>query len=59
MQQTMGGYKQQTPWERGVTEAKAAVAGKELEDYLGEVTPFGGVTRRGGFGSSVSDRFTY
>lgn len=59
VQQTMGGYKQQTPWERGVTEAKAAVAGKELEDYLGEVTPFGGVTRRGGFGSSVSDRFTY
>ena len=57
--QTLGGYRKETPFARGGTQAKAAIAGKELEDYLGEVTPFGGTTRRGGFGSSVSDRFTY
>ena len=57
--QTLGGFQRATPFARGGTEARAAIAGKDLEDYLGEVTPFGGVTRRGGFGSSVSDRFTY
>jgi hypothetical protein len=57
--QTLGGYKKDTPFARGGTQAKAAIAGKELEDYLGEVTPFGGATRRGGVGSSVSSRFTY
>lgn len=58
--QTLGGYRKETPFARGGTQAKAAIAGKELEDYLGEVTPFGGATRRGGFStSSVSDRFTY
>ena len=57
--QTLGGFQRATPFARGGIEARAAIAGKDLEDYLGEVTPFGGVTRRGGFGSSVSDRFTY
>ena len=57
--QTLGGFQRATPFARGGTEARAAIAGKDLEDYLGEVTPFGGTTRRGGFGSSVSDRFTY
>ena len=57
--QPLGGFQRATPFARGGTEARAAIAGKDLEDYLGEVTPFGGVTRRGGFGSSVSDRFTY
>ena len=57
--QTLGGYRKATPFEKGGTQAKAAIAGKELEDYLGEVTPFGGTARRGGFGSSVSNRFTY
>ena len=57
--QTLGGYKKDTPFARGGTQAKAAIAGKELEDYLGEVTPFGGTASRGGLGSSVSSRFTY
>ena len=57
--QTLGGFQRATPFARGGIEARAAIAGKDLEDYLGEVTPFGGTTRRGGFGSSVSDRFTY
>ena len=57
--QTLGGYRKASPFEKGGTQAKAAIAGKELEDYLGEVTPFGGTARRGGFGSSVSNRFTY
>tara|TARA_Y100000310_G_C20371048_1_gene663521 strand:- start:297 stop:638 length:342 start_codon:yes stop_codon:yes gene_type:complete len=57
--QTLGGFQRATPFARGGTEARAAIAGKDLEDYLGEVTPFGGTTRRGGFGSRVSDRFTY
>jgi|TARA_R110000851_G_C12657862_1_gene521028 hypothetical protein len=57
--QTLGGYGKDTPFARGGTQAKAAIAGKELEDYLGEVTPFGGTASRGGLGSSVSSRFTY
>jgi hypothetical protein len=57
--QTLGGYGKATPFARGGTQAKAAIAGKDLEDYLGEVTPSGGTARRGGFGSSVSNRFTY
>ena len=57
--QTLGGFQRATPFARGGIEARAAIAGKDLEDYLGEVTPVGGTTRRGGFGSSVSDRFTY
>ena len=57
--QTLGGYGKDTPFARGGTQAKAAIAGKELEDYLGEVTPFGGTASRGGLGSSVSNRFTY
>ena len=57
--QTFGEYRKASPFARGGTQAKAAIAGKDLEDYLGEVTPFGGETRRGGLGARRTRRLTY
>jgi hypothetical protein len=57
--QTLGGYRKASPFARGGTQAKAAIAGKDLEDYLGEVTPFGGETRRGGLGARRTRQLTY
>ena len=57
--QTFGEYRKASPFARGGTEARAAIAGKNLEDYLGEVTPFGGETRRGGLGARRTRQLTY
>jgi hypothetical protein len=57
--QTFGEYRKASPFARGGTQAKAAIAGKDLEDYLGEVTPFGGETRRGGLGARRTRQLTY
>ena len=50
---TVGGYMKATPFQKGGFQAKAAMAGQELPQFLGEVTPFGVSSGKGTLAAST------
>ena len=56
---TLGDYQGAGMFEQGGLQAQAGMAGQELPKFLGEVSPQGTSTARGGLGASTTGRFTY
>ena len=56
---TLGDYQGAGMFEQGGFQAEAGIAGQELPKFLGEVSPQGTSTARGGLGASTTGRFTY
>ena len=50
---TVGGYMKATPFQKGGFQAQAAMAGQELPQFLGEVTPFGVSSGKGTLAAST------
>jgi hypothetical protein len=46
-------------FEQGGFQAEAGIAGQELPKFLGEVSPLGTSTARGGLGATTTGRFTF
>ena len=56
---TLGDYQGAGMFEQGGLQAQAGMAGQELPKFLGEVSPQGTSTARGGLGATTTGRFTY
>ena len=56
---TLGDYQGAGMFEQGGLQAQAGMAGQELPKFLGEVSPQGTSTARGGLGAATTGRFTY
>lgn len=56
---TLGDYQGAGMFEQGGLQAEAGMAGQELPKFLGEVSPQGTSTSRGGLGATTTGRFTY
>ena len=56
---TLGNYQDAGMFEQGGFQAQAGIAGQELPKFLGEVSPQGTSTSRGGLGATTTGRFTY
>ena len=56
---TLGDYQGAGMFEQGGLQAQAGFAGQELPKFLGEVSPQGTSTARGGLGATTTGRFTY
>ena len=56
---TLGNYQDAGMFEQGGFQAQAGMAGQELPKFLGEVSPQGTSTSRGGLGATTTGRFTY
>ena len=56
---TLGDYQGAGMFEQGGFQAEAGIAGQELPKFLGEVSPQGTSTARGGLGATTTGRFTY
>ena len=56
---TLGDYQGAGMFEQGGLQAQAGMAGQELPKFLGEVSPQGTSTARGGLGATTTGRFSY
>jgi hypothetical protein len=56
---TLGDYQGAGMFEQGGLQAQAGIAGQELPKFLGEVSPQGTSTARGGLGATTTGRFSY
>ena len=56
---TLGDYQGAGMFEQGGLQAQAGMAGQELPKFLGEVSPQGTSTARGGLGAATTGRFSY
>ena len=56
---TLGDYQGAGMFEQGGFQAEAGIAGQELPKFLGEVSPLGTSTARGGLGATTTGRFTF
>jgi len=56
---TLGDYQGAGMFEQGGFQAEAGIAGQELPKFLGEVSPLGTSTARGGLGAATTGRFTF
>ena len=56
---TLADYQGAGMFEQGGIQAEAGMAGQELPKFLGEASPLGTSTVRGGLGATTTGRFTY
>jgi hypothetical protein len=56
---TLGDYQGAGMFEQGGLQAQAGMAGQELPKFLGEVSPQGTSTARGGLGATTTGQFSY
>ena len=56
---TLRNYQDAGMFDQGGFQAQAGMAGQELPKFLGEVSPQGTSTSRGGLGATTTGRFTY
>jgi hypothetical protein len=56
---TLGDYQGAGMFEQGGFQAEAGIAGQELPEFLGDVSPQGTSTARGGLGATTTGRFTF